>query len=92
MLSLFISSGKLPSPTRLPEEREIGISFPTGEVTPKISENPARSTSVSVSSRVSEGGAIGRVGGGPGLEGGTAGREGGSSGLNNHLILLRSVK
>ena len=65
----------------------MGRSEAIGDVTPKISENPPRSGSVSGSVETtssltgSDGGGAGRAGGGAGRAGGSAGRAGGGPGL-----------
>ena len=76
-----MSSPDVIKATRLPDDSEMGRSEAIGEVTPKMSENPPRSCSISGSSSRSgsEGGA-GRAGGGAGLAGGSEGRAGGSDG------------
>jgi hypothetical protein len=61
----------------------MGRSEAIGDVTPKMSENPPRSGSVSgsvVSSLTGIDGGAGRAGGGAGLAGGSAGRAGGAEG------------
>jgi hypothetical protein len=80
-------------PTRLPVDDEMGKSDAMGDVTPKMSEKPQRSTSASASgfgsSTGSAEGGAGRDGGGAGRAGGAEGREGGSAGRAEIEICIR---